>query len=68
MLKQVDALVPKLRPVAAHTPKSAMVNSLTAAYCAVVERDASLNPVQRYQNLTRFADLAWTQITDHGQN
>ncbi len=68
MLDKINAIVPKLRQADPAAPKADAVNSVTAAYCAVVTANPSLTPMQRYQQLTRFADLTYTQFTDHGQD
>ena len=66
-LPQMEKLVADVRRSAPNTPQDRLVNGLTASYCQILFKDASVLPDARGPRLDRFASLAYTVVSKHGR-
>ena len=60
--QNVDQLIAKVRAVNPHIAQADIVNSLTIAYCPIIERGTALNPGQRLAQLNQFGERVYTQL------
>ena len=63
MLDQVGAVVTKLEALHPKGPKARLVNALTTAYCPVVAAAPDLDLSQRREELHRFGQLVYGQLS-----
>ena len=68
MLPNVDQILAKVKAAAPEAKQADIVNSLTIAYCPVVEQDAKLPQQQRTVQLDQFAERVYTQLADQSKN
>jgi hypothetical protein len=65
MLPDVNAIVASVKKAAPQAAQADIVNSLTAAYCPVVEADNSIPKARKPTALDQFSVLAYTQLTNN---
>ena len=68
LLENVRAIVGKVKAADKNLPQAELVNGLTAAYCPIVNADASLGVPQRRWYLDRFSQLVYTEALNGGHN
>jgi mono/diheme cytochrome c family protein len=62
LLQTVDAMIPKLKAAAPHTPTADLVNGMVAAYCPILLSDKQMNDAQRAARIGTFAEIMYGQL------
>jgi mono/diheme cytochrome c family protein len=68
MLQNANQLVAKIKAAAPQAAQADVVNSLTIAYCPIVEKDTRLNPQQKLLQLNQFGERLYTQLSQNGKD
>ena len=67
MLQNVNQLIQKVKAAGPKIAQADIVNSLTIAYCPIVQKESSLNAGQRLEQLNQFGERVYTQLTQNGK-
>jgi mono/diheme cytochrome c family protein len=68
MLQNVNQLIQKVKSAGPKIAQADIVNSLTIAYCPIVQKESALNAGQRLEQLNQFGERVYTQLTQNGKN
>jgi hypothetical protein len=66
MLQNVNQLLAKVKSAGAKVAQADVVNSLTIAYCPIVQARSSMTPEQKLLQLNQFDERVYTQLTQKG--
>jgi mono/diheme cytochrome c family protein len=67
LLPTVDQIVAKVKPAAGGASQADIINSMTIAYCPIVEADTRLSMQMRLLRLNQFSERLYTQLAQNGQ-
>ena len=67
MVQNPNAHITKVKAAAPKASQSSIVNSLTIAYCPIVEKNTGLTQGDRLAQLNQFGERVYTQLTQKGQ-
>ena len=68
LLQTANQLLAKVKAANPGIAQADIVNSLTIAYCPVVQKNASISAPQRLQLLNQFAERVYTQASQKGKD
>jgi mono/diheme cytochrome c family protein len=68
MLQDANQLIAKVKAADPQAATADVVNSLTIAYCPIVEKNAGLNKQQQLLQLNQFGERVYTQLSQHGKD
>jgi len=68
LTQNANQLVAKARAADPNTPEADVVNSLSIAYCPIIEKNTSLDPAQRLAQLNQFSATVYTQFSQNGKD
>jgi mono/diheme cytochrome c family protein len=68
LLTTADNLVAKVKAAAPGARQDDIVNSLTIAYCPIVESDPKVPPNMKVATLDHFSERVYTELRDNGKN
>jgi mono/diheme cytochrome c family protein len=68
LVPTAEQLVAKLKQAAPQAKQDDIVNSLTIAYCPVVESDPKISAKLKVATLDHFSERVYTELRDNGKN
>jgi hypothetical protein len=68
LIQTADQLIAKVKASDPHAKSADIVNSLTIAYCPIIQGNTKLNEAQRLALLNSFGERLYTQVSQHGSN
>ena len=66
MLQTIDQILPKVKAAAPNARQNDIVNSLTIAYCPIVEHNATLAADMRVPQLDQFSERVYSELRTNG--
>jgi mono/diheme cytochrome c family protein len=68
LLPQVNRIVAAVKSAGPGIAQADMVNSLTIAYCPIIEKQTALSPEERLARLNQFGERVYTQLSQGGKD